>query len=182
MKKSICFIIILSLLGMKTFAQGTADKESSMLDNYIKSKVSISKTRIVSDTLARVFAGSFYKVDAGFMFTDEMSYCSGSILDIKDGAIFALDSRSDSMFVFKSLVRKDFSLKTESDAKLFEGCLDRLFPMDEMKRKEKEHLKKDNKWYFIRDTFFDSKSGYIVSVDPNGKILNIAHELEAIKK
>ena len=54
--------------------------------------------------------------------------------------------------------------------------------MDEMKRKEKEHLKKDNKWYFIRDTFFDSKSGYIVSVDPNGKILNIAHELEAIKK
>jgi len=71
------------------------------------------------------------------MFTDEMSYCSGSILDIKDGAIFALDSRSDSMFVFKSLVRKDFSLKTESDAKLFEGCLDRLFPMDEMKEKEK---------------------------------------------
>jgi hypothetical protein len=81
-----------------------------------------------------------------------------------------------------SLVRKEFYLKTETDAKNFEMALDKLYPMSDMNEKYKEHMKIGNRWFFIRDKFFDSKSGFIVTVDQNMRIGNIGYSLEAIKK
>jgi hypothetical protein len=182
MKKSVCLFAIFSILIIKIDAQAISEKDNSLLDNFIKSKISIIKEKIVSDTLEKVFAGTFYKVDAGFRFTDDMTYCSGDIFNIKDGALFVLDSRMDSMLTLLSLVRKDFYLKSEADARFFEASLDKIYPISDMNKKYKEHLKIADKWYFIRDTFFDSKSGYVVTVDQSSKILNISKELEALKK
>ncbi|MDQ1296120.1 MAG: hypothetical protein QG611_98, partial [Bacteroidota bacterium] len=81
-----------------------------------------------------------------------------------------------------SLVRTDFYLKSETDAKIFETALDKIYPISDMNKEYKEHLKIDDKWYFIRDKFFDSKSGYIITLDQNSRILNISQSLEAISK
>jgi hypothetical protein len=182
MKKLYCFIAILSILIVKINAQEISEKDNSLIDNFMKSKVSITKEELVSDTLAKVFDGTFYKVDAGFAVSDAMTSCSGGIFNVKNGAIYVLDSRIDSMFVLLSLIKKDFYLKTPADARIFESCLDKFYPVSDLHKKDKAHLKIGNKWYFIRDTFFDSKSGYIVTLDQNSRIVNIANELEAIKK
>jgi hypothetical protein len=79
-------------------------------------------------------------------------------------------------------IRSDFSLKDESDAKVFETALDKIKPPDWSNKKYKEHLKIDNKWYFVRGKFFDSKSAYIVTIDQSGKITKIDYNDEAIKK
>jgi hypothetical protein len=167
---------------MKINAQNTSEKDNSLIDNFMKSKVSINKEKLVSDTLAKVFDGTFYKVDAGFAVSDAMTSCSGGVFNVKNGAISVLDSRNDSMLVLLSLIRKDFYLKTPADGKFFEACLDKFYPVSDLHIKDKERLKIGNKWYFIRDKFFDSKSGYIVTLDQNFRIVNIANELEAIKK
>jgi len=182
MKKSICLIMTLSFLSINIIAQEIPEKDNSLLDNFIKSKISIDKTQIVSDTLAKVFNGTFYKVEAGFSFTDETSSYTNYIFNIKDGAIFLIESRPDSMNTLLSLVRKDFYLKTAINAKVFETCLDKIYPMNDMHMEYKEHLKIANKWYFIRDKFFDSKSGYIVTLDQNSKITKISYSMEAIQK
>jgi hypothetical protein len=184
MKKSICLIMTLSFLSINIIAQEIPEKDNSLLDNFIKSKISIIKETIVSDTLTKVFYGTFYKVNAGFAFidTDQMTSSSNDIFNIKDGAIFVIESRSDSMSTLLSLVRKDFYLKTAANAKVFETALDKIYPMSDMDMEYKEHLKIANKWYFIRDKFFDSKSGYIVTLDQNSKITNISYSMEAIKK
>jgi len=182
MKKFICLILTLSFLSINMIAQEIPEKDNSLLDNFIKSKISIVKTPIVSDTLAKVFDGTFYKVDAGFSFTEQMSYCSGDIFNIKDGALFVLEGRNDSMLTLLSLVKNDFYLKTASDVKAFETSLDKIYPISNMNLQYKQHLKMANKWYFIRDKFFDSKSGYIVTLDQNSKITNISYSMEAIKK
>jgi hypothetical protein len=174
--------MIFSILIIKINAQEISEKDNSLLDNFIKSKITIIKEKIVSDTLARVFAGTFYKVDAGFKFTDDMTYCSGDLFVIKDGALFVLEGRMDSMLTLVSLVRTDFYLKSETDAKIFETALDKIYPISDLNKEYKEHLKIDDKWYFIRDKFFDSKSGYIITLDQNSKILNISQSLEAISK
>ena len=90
--------------------------------------------------------------------------------------------RTDSLSTLLSLVRKDFYLKTEADAKIFETSFDKLYPISWTKAEEKEHLKINNKWYFIRAKFFDSKSGYIVTLDKNSNISDISYNMEAIKK
>ena len=100
----------------------------------------------------------------------------------QNGKIYVFDARTDSMPVMQSLIRKDFLLKTETDARYFESCLDLFSPISDFNKDKIEHLKIGNKWYFIRDTFFDSKSGYVVTVDQNWKIIHIANEMEAIKK
>ena len=111
-----------------------------------------------------------------------MSYCSGDLFSILDGKLFVLGGKSDSMKTVVSLIRKDFFLKNVTDAKNFEMALDKLFPMSSMNENYKEHMKIGNKWFFIRDKFFDSKSGFIVTLDQNSRIQNIGYSLEAIKK
>ena len=181
MKKSICFIIILSFLSINLIGQGTPEKDNLLLDTFFKSKVSIEKERLVPDTLAKVFYGTFYKVEAGFSFPGESSY-TNYMFNIKDGALLLIQNRNDSITSLLSLVRNDFYLKTAINAKVFESCLDKIYPMSDTDMHLKQHLKIANKWYFIRGTFFDSKSGYIVTLDQNSKIKNISYSMEAIKK
>jgi|WetSurMetagenome_2_1015567.scaffolds.fasta_scaffold114492_2 hypothetical protein len=184
MRVSICFIIILSFLSVNLSGQEIPEKDNSLLDNFIKSRVCIEKERLDPDTLAKVFYGTFYKVNAGYAFIDpnQMTSSSNEIFNIKDGKISVLESTNDNMLSLLSLVRKDFYLKTAINAKVFETCLDKIYPMSEFDTQLKAHLKIANKWYFIRGTFFDSKSGYIVTLDPNSKITNISYSMEAIKK
>ena len=182
MKKAILYIMALSSLFLKVNAQEISEKDNSLIDDLIKSKIFIQKEKIVSDTLAKVFNGTFFKVDAGFSFSDESGYCSGDLFIIKDGECAPLGGRSDSMHILVSLVRPDFYIKSEVDARIFETALDKIYPIGMMGGEYKEHLKINTKWYFIRDKFFDSKSGYIVTLDKNSKISNIGYSMEAIKK
>jgi hypothetical protein len=181
MKKPIIYLAILSFSIMRVSAQELSEKENSLLDNFIKSKISIKKEKVVSDTLEKVFTGTFFKVDAGFSFGDG-GMLSGLLFVLKNEKMIENVGRTDSLNTLLSLVRKDFYLKTEADAKIFETSLDKLFPISWTSTEEKEHLKINNKWYFIRAKFFDSKSGYIVTLDKNSNIADIAYDMEAIKK
>jgi len=162
-------------------AQATAEKENSILDDLFKSHLVVNKEKIVSDTLDKVFDCSFYKVDAGFDFEGGM-LCTNNLFIIKDGKLLDYDNRLDSLFNLLSVLRSDFRIKNEADVKIFETSLDKLFPISWPNDEKKEHIKKGNKWYFIRGDFFDSKSGYIVTIDPSMKITNIAYDMEAIKQ
>jgi hypothetical protein len=182
MKKSLFFIMILSLLIMKINAQEISEKDNSLIDNFVKSRIAVTKEMIVSDTLQKVLSGTFYKIDAGYSFTDDGASTAGYIFVIKEGALFVLENTNPSMPTFTSLIRKDFFLKSEINAKYFETALDKIYPISWTAAEYKEHLKINDKWYFIRDKFFDSKSGFIVTVDKNSKILSVGYEMEAIKK
>jgi hypothetical protein len=180
MKKSIFCLIIFTFSFLKINAQEISEKENSLLDSFINSKVSTSKEKIVSDTLEKVFNGTFFNVHVGFSFGDAGSQLF--LFVIRDGKGIEYVSSSDSLNTLLSLVKKDFFLRNNADAKIFETCLDKLFPISWTSAGDKEHLKIDGKWYFVRGKFFDSKSGYIVTLDNNSKISDIAYSMEAIKK
>jgi hypothetical protein len=181
MKKSLICIMILSFSILKINAQEVSESPNLPLDNFIKSKLSIKKEKVVSDTLEKVFNGTFYKVEIGFSFGDAGAW-TGIVFVVKGDKLIQCVNRTDSLNTLLSLVKKDFSIKTNADAKIFETSLDKLFPVSWTSAENKEHLKIKNQWYFIRDKFFDSKSGYIVTLDNNSKISDIAYSMEAIKK
>ena len=183
MKNSIIFIMILSSLVLKINAQEISESDNSLMDEDLKSRIEIQKEKIVSDTLAKVFNGTFFKINAGFSSTNGgTSFCSDFLFIIKDGILMESDARTDSMYTLLFLLRDDFYLKSEADVKIFETALDKLYPISWSNEEDKEHLKFSNKWYFIRGKFFDSKSGYIVTIDKDSKITNIAYDLKAIEK
>ena len=181
MKSSIISIVLMWLVILTVNAQATDEKENSILDDLFRSHLVVNKEKIVSDTLDKVFDCSFYKVDAGFDF-EGGGLCTNNLFIIKDGKLLNYDNRLDSLFNLLSVLRSDFRLKNEADVKIFETSLDKLFPISWPNDEKREHINKGNKWYFIRGDFFDSKSGYIVTLDPSMKITNIAYDMEAIKK
>lgn len=77
------------------------------------------------------------------------------------------------------IANAQITINTDEDAQLLEGLLDEVNPAKD--EEIKTFYKKGNAWFFVRDTFFDDKSGYAVEVDTNGKIVAINYNLKLKK-
>lgn len=179
MKKIFLIIVIYSLCFSNITAQTLSQKDLNSIDNLFRPNLVIDKTKYVSDTLSIVFKGTFYMVDPKIiLINDKESYFScRSLINITDGVIF--DRIDTGLFL---LVKDNFFLKTEKDVLIFEGAMDKLYPITDPEDLEfKKHMKSGNDWYFIRGKFFDSKKGLKVTIDKNGKITGIVYDLELIK-
>jgi len=182
MKKILVLFAILGCFILNTNGQGSSAKDDLTVENYLKSRTIVEKQKLPSDTLAKVFNGTFYIGKTGFSSNEGENWCSSSIIVMNAGKLIEFDSRNDSILPLLSLVRKDFIVKGVNEAKIIETCLRLLYPPGEFSDEKTEIIKNGNNWYFIRGKFFDSKSGYIVSLDKNLRISNIAYSMEAIKK
>ena len=177
MKKSIAIFAIFSFILMGARAQELTEKENSLLNNFLNSRVIGEKEKIVSDTLSRVFPGPVYSIKAGFSDPDGINYCSQYYFIIKDGNL--VDFGRDSIM---KVLKSGFSIKTEADAKVFETALDKIFPVSWSDEDMKKHFKKGIIWYFARGDFFEFYSGFIVTIDPAGKITGIRYDMKATEK
>jgi len=178
MKKILIITLVISLFGNHLTAQGVSQKDNASLDNLFRSNLVINKERITSDTIALVFKGTFYMVDPKIKLADTNDvYSCRQMINIADAVIY--DRLDTGLFL---LVKDNFYLKTEKDVLIFERALDKLYPITDPEDLEfKKHLKTGNDWCFIRGEFFDSKSGFKVTIDKNGKITGIVYDIELIK-
>jgi hypothetical protein len=76
-----------------------------------------------------------------------------------------------------SMIRKEFLLKDENTARLFESALNVLYPVDEGEVQNVKHLQKDSQWIFLRGKFFDDFTAFILTTGPNGAVTNIELKL-----
>jgi hypothetical protein len=79
--------------------------------------------------------------------------------------------------VLMSIIKKDFLLKDENAAKLFEAALNVLYPVDEKEIQNVKHLNKDSQWIFLRGKFFDDFTAFIVTTGSNGVVTNVKLKL-----
>lgn len=176
MKKILLVTIVLSLSLPHITAQIISQKDNAFIDNLFRSKLVINKQKIVSDTLAKVFKGNFYLVDPVISLEDEEgTYSCRKLININEGVIKEI---IDSSIVL--LVKDNFVLKTGNDSFIFETALDKLYPIndpEDLAAKE-QFMSGGDTWYFIRGKFFDSKSGFKVTVNKDSKITNIVYKME----
>jgi hypothetical protein len=182
MKKAALFIVSIIIFVLTSEGQGSQGNADLMVDNFLKAGIRIEKEKIVSDTLSKVFNGTFYKCKTGFSSSGGDEWCTTSLIVINAGKLVEFDNRTDSILPLLSLVKKEFIVKGVNEAKIIETCLKLIYPPSEFSDETHERIKIGNNWYFTRGKFFDSKSGYIVSLDKSLRISNIAYSLEAIKK
>jgi hypothetical protein len=178
MKKIFILTAAISLCYTNLTAQSVSQKDNAFLDNLFRSNLVINKERITSDTIAMVFKGTFYMVDPKIKLADTNDvYSCRQMINIADAVIY--DRLDTGLFL---LAKDNFYLKTEKDVLIFEGALDKLYPItDPEDLASKKHLKTGNDWCFVRGEFFDSKSGFRVTIDKNGKITGIVYDIELIK-
>jgi hypothetical protein len=103
---------------------------------------------------------------------------------VYDGKVTELEDVSETKtldFLF-SLLKKDFTIRNESEAKIFEAALDAIYPIDwTVDAEDKKLLQQDGKWMFLRGVFFGSKKGFVITLDQNFGISQIDFDLEAVK-
>lgn len=167
---------------MKVNAQSIPENDRTLIDNFIKSITSVEKVKIESDTLARVFKGSFYTATMVFSVDEGTSSCSEYWFAINNGKLMQLEitSSKKKLDVLFSLLKENVQIKNESDARIFETALDKIYPMSWSEAEAKKHIKTGSKWYFIRGKFFDTSKGFVVTLDQNSKITQIDYDLELV--
>jgi len=178
------FAIIVCFIATTVRAEEATAEDKAFFEKQVGKLVKLEAQPLTGESLGKVFTAKFFNLevrigaDGGGM--DLIVARSGdNIVEVtKPG------STSD-MPDLKALVKADFKLKTEANAKTFEAALDQLYPIDA--RFDKEDLKakaikqKGTEWTFIRGKFFDDFKGIIVKTDADGNITSIQHSLD-IKK
>jgi OOP family OmpA-OmpF porin len=155
-----------------SLTQKAAIDEKSMLDKYLLSRFVVHKKKIDSEDVGKVFSGVFQEVQAGFGDDEGTSYCRDRIVNIKDSKIVFVKKYGENILLF---LRDDFLLSSEEEALSFNYALHELVAT-RSGMMNPEFLKKENKWYFIRDEYSESKGGFVVTVDQKSKIVSMDYE------
>ena len=110
---------------------------------------------------------------------------TGKLLVARTGdKVFLLEDRSTTqrMPVFLSAIRKDFRIKSDEDAALFENTLDRIFPMDNSSMQKDEKYKEIRRTgqtaTFIRGAFFQNRKGFVLTLGADGTITGVTYSLD----
>jgi hypothetical protein len=174
-------IAVLALAPMTALA---AADETKAVEQEVLKRIKITPTKVESLAVKKVFAATFYKVKIGIKDGDSTSTSELSLAR-NQGKFVSIESTTTTrkMPVLQSVVKKDFKLKSEADAKVFQEALDKLYPVRGFgdDGKAKAIKKTASGWTFVRGTFFKDLKGFVVTTDASGVIKTIDYSL-GIKK
>jgi hypothetical protein len=175
MKNLLTFIIIL-LFPAGMFAQTIDSQSQKLIDAFVKSNIDLKTVAINKAAVGKVFSGQFSKVLVGFIEAAGTSWCGDTnYVNINEGKVKMIEGVHMDLEapILLSVVKRDFLLKDEAGAKLFEAALNVLYPVEAKEKPNIRHMKKGTQWIFIRNKFFDAYTTFLVTVDAKGTISKI---------
>ena len=176
MKKLISSLIALFFI-VSLFAQTIAPESQKLIEAYVKSNIDIKLETVDQTAVTKVFSGTFFKLNVGFIETGSGAISCGSdnYINVNGSAVNMIEPVHMDLEcpVLMSVIKKDFFLKDESTAKLFEAALNVLYPVDEGEIQNVKHLHKGSQWIFLRGKFFDDFTAIIVTTGSNGAVTNV---------
>lgn len=167
--------------GMMLFAVSSAMGEdagdATAIEKAVKDRITVTATLKKTKHLNTVFTGQLYDVKIKIGQGNGSSTMREQIMAV-DGKVTDVPSASTNqkMANLLKLVKKEFKLKTQEDANVFEAALDDLYPM-RFDKDKKAIKKQDGNYVFIRGDFFKNLKGFIVTTDAQGTITDISYSL-----
>ena len=177
LNKTLLFGVAMALALAPYSAVSAADELETVKKEVLK-QITVQPAQVKSPALEKVFTANFYKVKivikGGMSTTVSMAMNQGKAVKIEQ------NTTNMPMPVLQSILKKDFKLKTEADAKVFEEALDKLYPVSNFGRDSKlKQIKKTEKgWTFIRGKFFKNLKGFKLTTDGTGSVTAIDYSLE----
>jgi hypothetical protein len=105
-----------------------------------------------------------------------VSYCgSANYVNINETTVKMIESIHFDVEcpLLMSLIKKDFLLKDENAAVLFEAALNMIYPVDDREVQNVKHVKKGSEWIFYRSKFFDDYTAFVVTTGTEGTVTKI---------
>ena len=152
-----------------------AKEDREKIRGLFREQFTAEKTMLDPAVISQVFDASFFKID---LVTTVVDSSDGMISTSTSTESFMAVARNDEYSVFKqneemvAILSEDFILN-EKSAIQFQDCLDLLFPLGHFDKKHQAFYKKDDSWVFVRGESFGAKSGIVVRIDGDGKIVAV---------
>ena len=179
--KKLISTLISSLFIAGLFAQTIAPESQKLIESFVKSNVEIKLEEVDQITVGKVFSGTFFKINVGFIETGSGANSCGSdnYINVNGSAVNMIEPIHMDLEcpVLTALIKKDFFIKDANTAKLFESTLNVLYPVDKDEIQNVKHLQKGSEWIFLRGKFFDDFTAFIVTTDSNGVVTNVKMKL-----
>lgn len=172
--KNLIGSVIFLMIFFNLSAQTINPASQKLIESFVKNNIDIQLETFDQAIVSKVFLGTFFKLNVGFIEagagvstcgSDNYINVNGSSVNMIEPIHMDLDCP-----VLMSLIKKDFLLKDENTAKQFEACLNVLYPVDKNEIQNVRHLHKGSQWIFLRGKFFDDYTAFIVTVGTNGSV------------
>ncbi len=156
--------------------QNTTDpKDAKLMHKALEKDMPELSFELVEIKIAKLKNPKLYNARFTVTYKDEYG-SSSSITEfalLKNKNKYEIIESTDNLFENKNVKRAviaNYSIQTENKAKEFERMLDSIEPADSFNKK---HFKKGDVWCFVRNESFGDLTGFLVTVDSKGKIINI---------
>ena len=161
-------------------AELTAD-EKAFLDQHVSDLVKIEYARLSDPAVVKVFATAFYTLNVDIDVGDGGTSANSAIVARQDDKLVSIHrpSTDGDCPAILQMIRPDFRLKTDNDARVVQAALDAVFPIigsSDQKAKNFKHA--GHQWKFIRGEFFDAKMGFLVTTDNSGAVTGVQFVLK----
>ena len=158
----------------------TAD-EKAFIDQHTSDVVKIEPVRLSDPAVVKVFATPFYTLNIAIDEGDGGTSSNSTIVARRDDKLVSIHrpSTDGDCPAILQMIRPDFRLKNDNDARVLQAALDAVFPiigMSDQKAKSFKHA--GHQWKFIRGEFFDAKMGFLVTTDNGGAITGVSFVLK----
>jgi hypothetical protein len=170
MKRTILYLIVL-LFPLSLLAQQIDEQSKKLIDEFIRSQMTSETKPIDAALTSKVFNGNFFLTELSGPYYPDKTQGRRPY----DNFIFNIYQNKVTEFMVSMnnllpLVKKEFKLKDETNAVLFEKALYAFYPVrDDVK---KSHLKKANQWIFLAKDDYGNRA-FVVTTDPSGSVKNI---------
>ncbi len=164
MRQKVFFVLLFLIVSYSGSAQLTKN-DNAKLDEFISKNVKVEADLIRSASLLHLTEAEFFSVNRTANYKGGPS--NEYILIKHKGVMQELNSP---LFLV-SLIRDDYKLKKDVDAKHMQKALSLLF--DNGMIGNQEIIQKENQWIFVQNDWFGDKSGFIVNISHKGKVLEI---------
>jgi hypothetical protein len=177
---SVVALFLLSVTAARAEAQALSADDRAFIDQHISDLLAFKAEPIlISDPAVNtVFAGPLYQVKLGLTV---LGFSSTLIVGRDGPHLVRVDVPSGSKGLpdFPKRINPAFRLVRDDDAKLLQRALDVIYPILSGTDKDAETFHHANdRWLFVRGTFFEKSKGYVFKTDANGIITSVEYSLD----
>lgn len=189
MMKTVHGLLIAVSVTVLLIASGSVDSQTSAdVERMFLDDLEVTVERVTNPGFETILSSPVFKVAYALMASQgEMSTSGEHHVWIKDERlvpIYDLGSlyTDDPLDFMDGLVDPAFRLDEDS-ADQFMSVLKELMGRDSFESVPVEAVQNDgDNWYFLTGDFFDNYKGFVVSVDADGAVTDLAYELSMLPK
>jgi hypothetical protein len=173
--------MLLALAPLRSRADGLSAEDQAFFDKHSSDVVQLDAKRLDLPAFVKVFSTPFYTVRVTIKQSDGDMNNDIVVARVDDKLVCVGRPSSDvDLPEFVKMIKSDFKLKTDDDAKTMQTALDAAYPIigsdDDKKAEAFKHV--GDQWIFIRGNFFQDKMGYVFDVDADGTIKSTKFKLK----